>query len=87
MTEEEIIAKTKEVFIETFELNAADLRPEKHLFVDLGLDSLDTVDLIVALQEKFDVKLRDDERVRAVRTLQDVYDYIMKVQKEMASGS
>lgn len=85
MTEEEIVARTNEVFVEVFEIEEANLKPDKHMFTDLGLDSLDMVDLIVALQEKFDVKLRDDERVRAVRTLQDVYTYIATVQQELAA--
>ncbi len=42
---------------------------------DLGLDSLDTVDLVVALQKKFDVKIRNDERVRSIRTLGDIYGF------------
>jgi len=39
----------------------------------LGLDSLDIVDLIVALQKQFKIQIREDERVRTIRTLEDVY--------------
>ena len=54
------------------------------IFDDLGLDSLDIVDLIVALQQKFGVKIRDDERVRSIRNLDDIYNYIHRLGEEGA---
>jgi acyl carrier protein len=86
MTREEVTAITNRVFVEAFELDEEDLLPEAHVFEDLGLDSLDTVDLVVALQQAFAVKIRDDERVRSIRTLGDVYDFILTIQQEMAEG-
>lgn len=83
MTDQEIVRMTNEVFADTFEVPAENLLPEKHMFNDLGLDSLDTVDLIVALQKKFGVQLRSDERVKSVRTLADLYKYIGVVMAEM----
>ena len=80
--EEKIITLTNEVFIESFEIEPGELAPDKNLFTDLGLDSLDTVDLVVAIQKKFNVKIRDDERVRAIRTLGDVYRFIVDVNRE-----
>ena len=82
MTEEEVIALTNEVFEESFEIEADRLEPDKHIFNDLGLDSLDIVDLIVALQQKFGVKIRNDERVRNVRTLGDIYAFILRIKAE-----
>lgn len=76
MTEEEIIAKTNRVFEESFEIETERLVPEAHIFIDLGLDSLDIVDLIVALQTSFGVKIRTDEQAREIRTLGDVYRFI-----------
>jgi acyl carrier protein len=46
------------------------------------LDSLDTVDLVVAIQKKFGVQVRDDERVRSIRTLADVYQFIETIYNE-----
>jgi acyl carrier protein len=80
--EERIITLTNEVFVESFELEPSELAPDKTLFADLGLDSLDTVDLVVAIQKKFNVKIRDDQRVREIRTLGDVYKFIMEVNRE-----
>jgi acyl carrier protein len=79
MTEEEIIARTNAVFEESFEIESDRLHPDAHIFSDLGLDSLDIVDLVVALQTAFGVKIRTDEKVRDIRTLGDVYRFIALV--------
>lgn len=79
MTEEEIIARTNKVFEESFEIDPERLHPEAQIFIDLGLDSLDIVDLIVALQTAFGVKIRTDEKVKEIRTLGDVYRFIGEV--------
>ena len=82
MTEQEIIDLTNEVFEESFEIEKEKLKPEAHIFDNLGLDSLDTVDLVVALQQKFGVKIRDDARVRSIRTLGDIYTFIGTLKAE-----
>ena len=82
MIEKDIIAMTNEVFEESFEKKMEELQPQKNIFDDLGLDSLDIVDLVVALQQKFGVKIRNDERVRNIRTLGDIYQFILTLQKE-----
>jgi len=84
MTREEIVAITHAVFVEAFEIEPERLVPEATIFQDLGLDSLDAVDLVVAIQKKFAVQIRDDERVRSIRTLADVYDFIETIQKEQS---
>jgi acyl carrier protein len=82
MTEQEIIDKTNKVFEESFEIEKERLIPEANIFVDLGLDSLDVVDLVVALQSSFGVKIRNEERVRDIRTLQDLYQFISSIKNE-----
>ena len=82
MTEQEIIDKTNKVFEESFEIEPERLVPDAQIFSDLGLDSLDIVDLIVALQNSFGVKIRNEERVREIRTLQDVYQFIYAIKNE-----
>ena len=83
MTEKEIIDITNRVFEEDFEIPAEKLLPEARIFEDLGLDSLDIVDLVVALQKSFKVRIQDDEKVRSIRTLQDIYGFIGDKRKEM----
>jgi len=75
----QIIKMTNEVFVDSFELSPDELEPDANLFEDLGLDSLDIVDLIVALQKKFNVNIRNDERIREIRTLKDIYEFIDSV--------
>ena len=81
-TEQEIINLTNQVFEESFEIEKEKLQPQMNIFEDLGLDSLDVVDLVVALQKKFGVKIRDDERVRSIRTLRDIYQFILNLKTE-----
>ncbi len=82
-SEQEIIKMVNEVFVESFEIDKAKLAPEANIFNDLGLDSLDIVDLVVALQKKFAVTIRDDERVRNIRTLGDLQQFILTIKKEI----
>ncbi len=85
MAEEDIVRMVNEVFEESFEIARDRLQPGKHIFNDLGLDSLDVVDLVVALQKKFGVKIRNDERVRSIRTLGDIHRFIKALKDEGAA--
>jgi acyl carrier protein len=82
MDEVEIKKRVDEVFVEAFEIEPARLRSEMRIFEDLGIDSLDIVDLVVALQKKFNIQIRDDERVRKIRTLGDIYNFILTLESE-----
>ena len=67
----------------SFEIDPARLTdPDAKIFEGLGLDSLDIVDLIVALQKKFKIQIREDERVRSIRTLADIYGFIEDLKNE-----
>ncbi len=85
-TREEIVRLTNEVFEKSFEIPTGRLVPEAQIFADLGLDSLDIVDLVVALQKQFKISIRDDERVRGIRTLGDVHDFIETIGRESGAG-
>ena len=87
MTREKIIIVTNKVFEELFEVPPEKLVPQAKIFDELGLDSLDTVDLVVALQKRFKVQIREDERVRAIRTLDEVYEFILTLEQEKARQS
>ena len=86
MQRDQIIERVNEVFQEDFEMEPQQLLPEANLFTELGLDSLDVVDLVVALQKKFDVSIRDDERIRDIRTMEDLYSFIEALAGEMNAG-
>ncbi|HBH61086.1 MAG TPA: acyl carrier protein [Nitrospiraceae bacterium] len=82
MNEQEIMDITNRVFEESFEIEKERLKPEAHIFTDLGLDSLDVVDLVAALQKSFGVNIRSEEKIRNIRTLQDIYEFISSIKKE-----
>ena len=82
MDEEYVKKLVNEVFEESFEIKTERLLPEMTIFEDLGLDSLDIVDLVVALQKKFKVQIRDDERIRSIRTLGDIYQFVITLKNE-----
>ena len=82
MIDQEVINKINKVFEESFEIEKERLVPQAHIFTDLGLDSLDIVDLVVALQNAFGVKIRNEEKVRDIRTLQDIYQFISSLKNE-----
>ena len=82
MNREEIICAVNSIFVSRFELDEAELTPEKRIVEDLQLDSLDIVDMIVGLQQKFGINLRENKEIRSVRTLNDVYNLFEKLIQE-----
>lgn len=79
MTKQEIIEKVNSVLCEEFELEPDQLNPSASLRDDLELDSLDGVDLVVALEKAFDFKSRDEEAVKSIKTVDDIYGFINKI--------
>jgi acyl carrier protein len=86
MTEDEIFQRIKSIFIEEFELEPELLLPEATLFDDLGLDSLDAVDMVVALEKEFGVKVKDEESIRSVRTLDDLHRLLLSIHAQMTDS-
>ncbi len=72
---DKIIKIVNQVLEEEFEIDAELLKPEALLFEDIGLDSLDAVDLIVMIDKELGVRIEEEE-ARAIRTLGDVYQII-----------
>ena len=82
MNKEFIIKTVNQALCEEFELEAEQLQPETSFREDLHLDSLDAVDMIIALEYAFSFKLADRSQIKHVKTLQDVYDFIEKQHRE-----
>ncbi len=79
MEEQEIINKVKKIFIEEFEINEDELSDDALIYEDLGLDSLDSVDLVVALETEFKINVvrqTDEVKIRAIRTLKDIHAFV-----------
>ena len=77
MADSELIRTVNEILTDSFEIAPERLTPEAEIFVDLELDSLDMVDLAASLQRRFGVSIRDNDRIRSIRTMQDLYDYMI----------
>ena len=82
MERKDIVKAVNSIFQDRFELEESELTPETNIVEDLQLDSLDIVDMIVGLQQKFGIMLRDNKEIRTVRTLGDVYDLFEKLLRE-----
>ena len=72
MNREEIASRVNELLSTGFEIPKEKLVPTANLFADLGLDSLDAVDMLVYLEENLKIKVQG-ERLISVRTVEDVY--------------
>lgn len=77
MTRAEIIHTINFFLIEEFEIEEQQIKNDARLKDDLGLESLDFVDIAVIVQKKFGLTLKG-ENMTAIKTLNDLYDYIFK---------
>lgn len=77
MTEQEVIELIDSSLAEEFELERDDMHPDANLYEDLGLDSLDTVDMVIVLETAFKFKIREEEAIRAIRTLGDIHRFVL----------
>jgi acyl carrier protein len=75
MQKEEIIKIINNFLVEEFEINESKIKPEASLKDDLGLESLDFVDVAVIIEKEFGFKVKGEDMVN-VRNLNDLYDYI-----------
>ncbi len=67
--------KVKEVIIEQLNITEEECVPEAAFIDDLGADSLDIVELIMALEDNFGMDISDDDLAK-IRTVQDIITYI-----------
>ncbi len=72
---EEIFTRVKNVVAEQLEVDEKEITPEANFAGDLGADSLDTVELVMALEEEFDIEI-PDEAAEKIATVQAAVDYI-----------
>ena len=84
MNKEEIIEKINDFMVDEFEVDVAEIQPEAILRDTLGLDSLDYVDLVVAIESNFGVKLVEVD-FTGISTFQSFYDLIENKLKEKAN--
>jgi len=72
---EDVIARVKKIVAEQLGVNEAEIKNESSFQDDLGADSLDAVELVMALEEEFDVEIPDEEAEK-ITSVQKAIDYI-----------
>lgn len=72
---QEIFDKVKKIVAEQLEVEPGDVTPQANFANDLNADSLDVVELVMALEEEFDIEI-PDEAAEQIATVQAAVDYI-----------
>ena len=68
----------KEVVVEQLDCDPAEVKEDSRFVEDLGADSLDVVELVMALEEKFDIEI-PDEAAEKIKTVADAIKYIENI--------
>lgn len=72
-----IFEEVKKLIAAELSINEEDIKLESSLTEDLGADSLDAVELIMALEDEFDVEVSDED-AQNIRTVKDIVDFLSK---------
>jgi acyl carrier protein len=72
LSEKDVQDAVNEIFVSVFEIAPDRLHAGLKLYEDLGLDSIDAIDLAIAIERRFDVKVEQD-LIKSIGTVQDVY--------------
>ncbi len=78
--EKQIAEKVKQIIVEQLGVDEGEVTASASFVDDLGADSLDTVELVMAFEEAFDIEIPDEDAEK-IRTVQDAIDYIVKHSK------
>ncbi|EOQ98578.1 acyl carrier protein [Leptospira wolbachii serovar Codice str. CDC] len=70
--------KIKSIIVEQLGVDESEVTPEAHFINDLGADSLDTVELVMTLEEEFGVEISDEDAEK-IQTVGDVIKFIDKL--------
>jgi len=87
MTDQEIIELINNSLAKEFELDPNNMQPETHIYQDLGLDSLDMVDMVIVLEEAFNFKIREEEEMRQIRTLGDIHNFVINKKRQLKGSA
>ena len=81
MSDDSILAKLKEIVSNQLGIAEDKVVPTADFTKELGADSLDVVELVMAFEEEFDIEI-DDEVAGEMATVRDALDYIIKAQED-----
>jgi len=71
----DVAAKVKQIIAEQLGVDEPEIKDNSHFIDDLGADSLDTVELVMAFEEEFGIEIPDEEAEK-IQTVQDAVTYI-----------
>ena len=80
MSDKPIDQRVKEIIVEQLGVKPDQVTPEAKFIEDLGADSLDTVELVLALEEEFEIEV-PDEQAEKLQSVGDVIKYVEESQK------
>ncbi len=69
--------RVKKLIVEQLGVNESEVTPDASFVDDLGADSLDTVELVMALEEEFETEIPDED-AENITTVQEAIDYVLK---------
>ncbi len=75
----DVAQKVTNIIVEQLGVSANEVKPGASFVEDLGADSLDLTELIMAIEEEFDIEIADDD-AQSILKVQDAIDYIEKKQ-------
>ncbi|MDT8424235.1 MAG: acyl carrier protein [Desulfuromonadales bacterium] len=87
MTEQEVVALINSSLAEEFELDLEDMDADADIFDDFGLDSLDIVDMVIVLESAFKFKIREEQAIRKIRKLGEIYTFVLGKLNEAEQAS
>ncbi len=70
-----VAEEVKKIIVEQLGVDEEEVKPEAKFIEDLGADSLDTVELVMAMEEKFGIDIPDSDASK-IQTVQDAIDYV-----------
>lgn len=81
MTRDEVAKKVEDIIVDKLNVDASEVKDEANFTLDLGADSLDTVELIMEFEKEFDIKIEDDE-AQKIQTVGDAVDHVLEAVKD-----
>ncbi len=69
--------KIRDLLVDALDVDTEEVTPQSDLKEDLGADSLDMVDLIMSIEDTFNIKI-EESHAQSIKTVQDIVDYVSK---------
>ncbi|MBF0440359.1 MAG: acyl carrier protein [Oligoflexales bacterium] len=78
LNREEVAGKIDSILVEQLELGGRKLSPEMKLFEELGMDSLDAIDMVISCKKNFGIEIKEED-AKNIKTLSDVHELVYRL--------